>query len=166
MEGRRSFAWFSLLLAAYLLIISVGLLALDRATLAAAHPAHALLLVGVAAGAAVVLLRALFGRRPGAMRRRWVVNAGRIVIAPLILAVGAALIWLRPFPAADPALATLQPTAGVTVATTATEIAFVPATTATVGVIFYPGARVDPRAYASYARSFADAGFAAFIVNL
>jgi pimeloyl-ACP methyl ester carboxylesterase len=80
--------------------------------------------------------------------------------------LGALLVWLRPFAATEPALSAMHTGDGVSVETSANLIAFLPSQPAQVGLIFYPGARVDPRAYAAYMRAYAAEGFAAFIIKL
>ncbi len=79
-----------------------------------------------------------------------------------MLAVGwvAAMVWLRPFAAVQPALAAMRSDASVEVTESATRIVLAPATGAPseVGVFFQPGARVDARAYAAVLRPLAEAG--------
>lgn len=55
---------------------------------------------------------------------------------------------------------------GVTVTTTNDDIIFMPQQHPIEGIIFYPGARVDPDAYARYMHTFAEHGYAAFIVKM
>lgn len=87
--------------------------------------------------------------------------AGRLaagVVAVLWLGL---LVWLQPFPAGPVAMAALQSDTVVTVTEGATSIELAPLTprTPTVGLVFEPGARVDPRAYLSVLRSVAAAGY-------
>jgi hypothetical protein len=95
---------------------------------------------------------------------------GRVILrsisALLILALGYALLWLQPLPATEPALGAMQSDNNVTVTSTTSEISFLPKKTATTGFIFYPGALVDPRAYAYLMHAFATQGYAAFIVKM
>ena len=64
------------------------------------------------------------------------------------VAVLGALVWLRPYAATPAAVATLTCGAGVQVSDTAAHILNTPKSgTPTRGLVFQPGARVDPRAY-------------------
>ncbi len=98
-------------------------------------------------------------------RRTWRWVALSIVAVVLIAVVGAAW-WLRPFPASTQAMDALRSGRGVQVTTTNDVITFMPVQKPTEGILFYPGARVDPDAYARYMRTFAEHGYAAFIVKM
>ena len=120
------------------------------------HPAYPVLLALTVLGALAALWRARRPRaRPGAWR---LVGRGLL----LVLAVGwvAAMVWLRPFAAVQPALAAMRSDASVEVTESATRIVLAPAagTASEVGVFFQPGARVDARAYAAVLRPLAEAG--------
>ncbi|MFL6168129.1 MAG: alpha/beta hydrolase [Ornithinibacter sp.] len=120
------------------------------------HPAYPVLLGLTVLGAVAALWRA---RRPRARPGTWRL-LGRGLL--LVLAVGwvAAMVWLRPFGAVEPALAAMRSNASVEVTETATRIVLAPAagSTSEVGVFFQPGARVDARAYAAVLRPLAEAG--------
>ena len=105
-------------------------------------------------------------RSKGRPRRRLGRVILRVILALLVLALGYALLWLRPLTAIEPALAALQSDSAVTVTSTTSEISFLPKKTATMGFIFYPGALVDQRAYAYSMHAFATKGYAAFIVKM
>lgn len=79
---------------------------------------------------------------------------------------GGVALWLRPYMAMPTALAAMKSGKGVTVTDTSDSIAFMPASPPHVGLIFYPGAKVEPAAYAVYMRAFAEHGYAAFIVKM
>lgn len=65
----------------------------------------------------------------------------------------------------DPAV--LQSDDSVHVSVTATTLAFTPAIdTARVGLLFYPGALADPKAYAPMARAVAEAGYEVIVIEL
>jgi hypothetical protein len=120
------------------------------------NPAYPVLLGLTALGAVAALWRA---RRPRARPGTWrLVGRGLL----LVLAVGwvAAMVWLRPFAAVQPALAAMRSDASVEVTESATRIVLAPATgpASEVGVFFQPGARVDARAYAAVLRPLAEAG--------
>jgi hypothetical protein len=83
-----------------------------------------------------------------------------------VLAVGA-LAWSRPLPAAPAALAAIRSGGDVRVTDRLTWYEMIPAgknsngevVKAKTGLVFVPGARVDPRAYAGVLRPLAEAGY-------
>jgi hypothetical protein len=99
-------------------------------------------------------------------RRAWRV-AGRVLIAVVVLLIVGFLGWLRPFEAGPDALAALRSDASVSVVDTPTTIELSPVGTEqpTVGLVFYPGARVDSRAYAALLRPIAEAGYLVVILK-
>ncbi|HET7821076.1 MAG TPA: alpha/beta hydrolase [Ornithinibacter sp.] len=141
---------------AALALVAVGWVLLTAwAPVVHGHPAYPVLLVLTVVVALLALWRA---RRPRVVRRGWRL-AGRVVLVVLAVAWVAAMLWLRPFGAVQPALAAMRSDAGVTVTETATSIVLAPAGTAgDLGVFFQPGARVDARAYAAVLRPLAEAG--------
>jgi pimeloyl-ACP methyl ester carboxylesterase len=90
----------------------------------------------------------------------------RTIIIIVVIGLGAGLLWLRPFPAAEAAVAALTSGDAVTVTATSDLIAFIPSKPTNTGLIFYPGARVEPRAYAVLMRALAERGTATFIIKL
>lgn len=144
---------------AVLVVIAVGWVLLTAwAPVVHGHPAYPVLLGLTVVVALVALWRA---RRPRALLGGWRL-AGRVVLVVLAIAWLAAMVWLRPFAAVQPALAAMRPDGAVTVTETATSIVLAPraATEAGggTGVFFQPGARVDARAYAAVLRPLAEAG--------
>lgn len=114
-------------------------------TLAAAFAAGMLLLVtGVTAGEPA---------RPGGWRR-----AFRIAATAGGLGLAAILIWLAPFVAEPVAIDALESDDAVTVTDTRDATTYEPADPSSAAFVLYPGARVDPRAYAVLARGMAEAG--------
>jgi hypothetical protein len=93
----------------------------------------------------------------------WLVGS---VICILFCVVLPFAFWLRPFSASEAAQMALQSGAGVTVNDAGDQITFLPTTTPTTGLIFYPGARVPPEAYSVYMRAFAVHGYLAVIVKM
>lgn len=90
----------------------------------------------------------------------------RTIIIIVVIGLGVGLLWLRPFPASDAAVAALADDEAVTVTTTSDLITFSPREPAGTGLIFYPGARVEPRAYAVLMHALAARGTATFIIKL
>lgn len=123
------------------------------------HPAYAVLLAVTLVASVLTTLVGLRGRvRGAAPRGPWRLTLG---IAVVVLGAGwlALIAWLRPYPAVEPALAAMASDDVVTVTETATEIVLAPTGGADgTGVLFQPGALVDPRAYAAVLRPLAEAG--------
>jgi pimeloyl-ACP methyl ester carboxylesterase len=147
--------WFSRVLAA------VGLAVVAWACLTAwpaivhGQPAYAVLLVLTAVIALVSLVRSLGEPRERGGFRRFL----RVSVPVLGVLWVAAIWWLRPFNAVEPALAAMQSDAKVTVTESMTDIVLTPASGASdVGVFFQPGAKVEARAYAAVLRPLAEAG--------
>ncbi len=90
----------------------------------------------------------------------------RLVLVLLVLGLGAGLLYLRPLSADAAALDALASDRTVQVTTTAELITFMPSRLPSVGLVFYPGALVDPRAYAVIMHELAARGIATFIVKL
>jgi hypothetical protein len=90
-------------------------------------------------------------------------------IALCVGAVGwlAAIAWLRPFSAQEPALAALESGAGVGVSESASRGVLEPADgpASPTSVFFQPGAKVEARAYAAVLRPLAEAGYRVVIVK-
>lgn len=122
------------------------------------HPAYAILLGVVAVVSVIVLVVA--GRRGGGHP---VIRTIGVILGLAVVAITA---WLRPFPAGETSVAALEPDAAVTVVETPTLLILEPARGAsTTGLVFQPGARVDPRAYAGILREVAEAGYPVVIVK-
>ena len=123
------------------------------------HPAYAVVLVVTLVGSVAAGWRARRGLRLSTRRRR----VAGLVLTVLGLLWVAAVAWLRPFAAVQPALDAMRPGDAVTVSETATRYVLAPADAAADGadgtaVFFQPGARVDARAYAAVLRPLAEAG--------
>lgn len=120
---------------------------------------------------------------PPLRARRGLRVTGRLVLAVLVGGLLGVLFWLRPFAAGPTSMALLATGtgagtgsapasapvpgtgAGVTVVDGTTTIELVPARPTGRGLIFVPGARVDPRAYAQVLWPVAEAGHLVVIVK-
>ncbi len=94
---------------------------------------------------------------------------GAIIVALVVLVgIGAFVWWAEtPYRPTETALAALQSGDGVDVAARDDFIVFTPENdTARIGVILYPGGRVDYRAYAPLAREIASYGYLVAIVDM
>ncbi|MBW0113907.1 alpha/beta hydrolase [Pseudonocardia abyssalis] len=141
-----------LLLAPACVVVPTWVFATRWSTVLNDHPAYPVLLVALVVVGAVLALRA---RRPRASGR-WR-TVGRVAAAVLLVAVLGAVGWLRPFAATsgDP-LAAGAPTTWELRPT---------GPPSDVGVVFYPGARVDTRAYLALLRPLADDGHLVVVVK-
>lgn len=131
--------------------------------LLANHPAYPVTLV-------LTLLLGI-GLLVGGLRARRPVTAGTwrttLRVLGLLAAVGlaATVWWLAPFVATPAALAALDSDAAVTVTDTRTATTYEPAEAGGTALLLYPGARVDPRAYAVLARGVAEQGHAVTVLK-
>lgn len=127
------------------------------------HPAYAIVLAVTLLGAIAVLVSA--GVRE--WRRGSVRTLGRFILVALGIVWLGVVGWLRPHTAEAPALEAMHEDAAVAVTETATTITFTPvgATDESTGLVFQPGALVDPRAYATVLRPVAEAGHPVVIVK-
>lgn len=134
-----------LLVALACVAVPGGVLATRWSTVLAGHPVYPLLL-GALVATGVVLLARRRAPRPGGPAR----TAARVAGALLLVGVVAATGWLRPFPA--------DPVPRVAAVETLTTWELRPAGARGTGLVFVPGARVDPRAYLALLAPVADAG--------
>lgn len=139
--------------------------------LIAGHPAHAVTLVAVAI-AGVVLLT--FGvrdlRSPARLQRRrtWVLAIIRSMAVLVSIVVLGAMVYLRPFSASPEAIDAMDGSADVTVSDAPTTITLAGTSSGSAsgtGLIFQPGARVDPRAYVTILSGLASQGYEVIIVK-
>ncbi len=115
------------------------------------------LLVAAGAGAAMVAWSMIAGPRPErSAARTWTVRA---VSAVLVGATVVIVVYTKPLTAEPVAVAALSDDDRVSVDDDATRITMRPRDPAPVGLAFYPGAKVDPRAYARILRPIAEAGY-------
>jgi hypothetical protein len=130
-------------------------------TLVAGHPAYPVLLAVLVVVGVVLLVRAGRPRPAGP----WP-TARRVTGAVLLIAVLAFTAWLRPF-AADPvAVAATASTPTVEVVDTPTTWELRPrGGPADLGVAFFPGALVDPRAYLALLRPLAEQGHLVVVIK-
>jgi preprotein translocase subunit SecG len=105
-------------------------------------------------------------QRPPRRKRRIWRSVLIILVALVVIVCISTAVYLRPYAASNEALAALHSSQMVTVSENDTVIAFLPRTTAHVGLIFYPGAKVVPAAYAITMHLLADHGYATFIVKV
>ena len=142
-------------------VATAGWVAVTRwSTLVAGHPVYPVLLVAVVLVGVALLVTTRRVRRGGALR-----TVGRVAGAVVLVAVLAAVIWLRPYPADGVAVAAATPSPTVEVVSSPTAWELRPNRPSGVGVVFFPGARVDPRAYLALLRPLAEEGHLVVVVK-
>jgi hypothetical protein len=131
--------------------------------LLANHPAYPAVVLAVGILAVALLVSGLRRRPPprgGAMR-----TTLRVLAALGGVGLAATVLWLRPFPAEHVALDALVSDDDVTITDTRTRTIFEPVGVPQAGFVLYPGARVDPRAYAALAHDIAPSGVRVVVVK-
>ena len=124
------------------------------------HPTYLFYYVGLMAIGAWIAIRWL--RNPDRTSRLWLSIIGAIVIVGLTILA----IWLRPFGATDVALDAMSGSDSVAVTQSGSRILMEPiGTQPSAGLVFYPGARVDARAYANVLTPIVEAGYQVVIVK-
>ena len=104
---------------------------------------------------------------PPKRRRRWPKVIAAVVGIVAIVAVVAGTLYVQPQPLLPEARAARASTATVTYADEPGWLAFTPTTNAhPTGLVFYPGAKVEPAAYAPAAQAIAAAGYPAYIAKM
>ncbi len=156
--------WFRVVLGLVWLAGSAWLWATRAEVMLAGHPLYPVLaaLAGLVGG---VLVATSVRRRPRRVRSwRRLLGCGTAVV--LTLAVVGALVWLRPFGASAVAVGAMSGTPDVRVTTSATRITLSPSgPEPSAGLVFQPGARVDPRAYVPLLTRVAEAGYLVVVVK-
>jgi pimeloyl-ACP methyl ester carboxylesterase len=153
----RSPHWLRVIPGGLLLVVSLAVLVTSWDTVGANQPALAVLLQLSLLLGLVLLVSGLLARAPA--------KSGPLHLTFRVLGVAAAIAlavmvwWLKPLAATSTALDSLQSTAAVTVTDTRTATTYEPTAGAKAGLVLYPGARVDPRAYAVLGRRVAEQGY-------
>src|SRR6478736_9743237 len=161
---RTALFWASVACAAGLIGVALWMLAGNPAV-PVGHPLlPGILLCAVAAGAAwaVLIWRRRDVPRPRSRVRAIGGWAGRLAV----LALAAGLAWLTPFGYQPGPTAEAGPASDLTVTETSTAITMAPdGARTTRGLVFYPGARVDARAYQDILGPVVAAGYRVVILK-
>lgn len=154
--------WIERALAVAALMVVGWVLLTESGGILHSHPAYAVLLAITVGGALTVGIWSLLSRRGRAGWRRAIRILGAVAGAGWIFLIA----WLCPFSADEPALDAMRSNPLVAVEESSTLITFTPTgETSDVALVFQPGARVDPRAYAAVLRPLAEAGHPVVIVK-
>lgn len=170
-----------------LAVVVVAILATRWSAILSSHPAYLVALILSLAGAAVVVVRQVLERSApepdvhdqaandeGAPRtkepvsRAWLRPALSVITSIALILLAGVLWYLRPLPAADTAVLSMQGSDDVTVTDSTTRILVEPGDrdAADTGMILYPGALVEPRAYVPIVSPIAAAGYPVVILKL
>jgi len=104
---------------------------------------------------------------PPRRRRRWPWIVLGTLVVTLVVLVAAAAWWLQPQPLLPEATAALASTESVEFRDEGGWLSFVPrAGEPRPGLVFYPGGKVEPAAYAPAAQAIAAAGYPVFIARM
>ncbi|MEV4989000.1 alpha/beta hydrolase [Pseudarthrobacter sp. LMD1-1-1.1] len=161
---RTALFWASAACAAALMGVALWMLAGNPAVLGGHPLLPGILLAAAAAGAAwaALLWRRRDVPRPRARVRAIGAWAGRLAV----LAIAAGLAWLNPFAYQPGPTAEAGPASDLTVTETDTAITMSPeGARTTKGLVFYPGARVDARAYQDVLAPAVGAGYRVVILK-
>ncbi len=154
--------------AALTVLVVVFILATCWSPIRASNPAYLGTLVLAAGFGVAAIAFALVTPKDAPARQRspaWVIIR-KVLGLGLTVLVLAVLLWLRPLAATSVAVAAMQSGEGVQVTSTGSDITLRPDHGALpTGLIFYPGALVDPRAYVPLLRAVALAGFPVDIIK-
>ncbi len=129
------------------------------------HPAYLISLIVV--GLAAIAWGIWAGRSTAperTPRRMWLSRTGMVVGTVLLLSI---VVYPRPLPADQVAIDALADSGTIDVSVSSSQIRMDPVRDVrSVGVVFYPGAKVDPRAYAHILRPLAEDGYTVVILKL
>jgi pimeloyl-ACP methyl ester carboxylesterase len=155
----RSLRWWPLAVGAAIVLVVVWAVATAWVGIRGSSPAYLLtLLLALGLAIGLIVWAVLVGPPSARSRRRVWLARGALVLGGAVL-IGA-LVYLRPLSAEPIALDALDDGDGVTVDVSRSTIRLSPAADPrSVGLAFYPGAKVDPQAYAHVLRPLAEAGF-------
>lgn len=155
--------WLRVLPGGLIVAVVVVIIAKTWDVLLANNPIYPATLV-ISIGLGLMLL--LTGLRPRPTARSGAVRGFLRTLAALAaVGLAAALFLLQPFPAEPRALDALESDDAVTVTDTLTRTIYEPVGVVQAGLVLYPGARVDPRAYAVLARDLAEQGSRVVVVK-
>jgi dienelactone hydrolase len=156
--GRRP-RWWPIGVGAAIALVVVWAFATAWVGIWGSSPAYLLtLLLSLAAAIALVAWALLVGAPPPRSALRiWSARVGLVVAGAVLLGL---LVYLKPLSAEPIAIDALDDGNGVTVDVSRSTIRLTPVDDQrATGLAFYPGAKVDPQAYAHVLRPLAEAGF-------
>ncbi len=161
----RSRRWWPLVIGITLLIVVAWILTTAWVGVSGSHPAGWLTLAASGTAALGCIVWSVLGEPGSGQRPIWVTR-----LTVLVAVVGATMavvvmVYTRPLSARPIALDALNDRAGVTIETSWTQLRLLPEEPFRIGLAFYPGAKVDPQAYAHILRPVAEAGYPVVILK-
>ena len=138
---------------------------LSRESLLASHPAYPVTLAAVAVVGLLLIGTARQHVPRDRPRHRAATVVGRVAAAVVTVVVLGAIGYLVPLAAAPEAVAAMSGDSAVRVETSPTRIVLTPAAAPKAGLVFLPGAKVDPRAYVPLLTEVSAAGYLVVIVK-
>ena len=159
--GRRA-RWWPIGVGAAIALVVVWAFATAWVGIWGSSPAYLVtLLLALAVAIGLVTWALLVGPPPPRSTRKvWSARVGVLVAGAALLGL---LVYLKPLSADPIAVKALDDGNGVTVEVSRASIRFTPTDERAVGLAFYPGAKVDPQAYAHVLRPVTEAGFTVVI---
>ena len=159
--GRRA-RWWPIGVGAAIALVVVWAFATAWVGIWGSSPAYLVtLLLALAVAIGLVTWALLVGPPPPRSTRKvWSARVGLLVAGAALLGL---LVYLKPLSADPIAVKALDDGNGVTVEVSRASIRFTPTDERAVGLAFYPGAKVDPQAYAHVLRPVTEAGFTVVI---
>ena len=164
LRHRRS--WWRVAVGALWVVVAVVCAARSGAALLGGHPAYPVTLGAVATIGAILVLTGLSSVTADRPRHPLATVVGRFLGGlGTVLLIGS-VVYLVPSSAAADAIAAMAGTAAVRVETSPTRIVLTPtAGSPRAGLVFQPGAKVDPRAYVPMLTQVAAAGYQVTVVK-
>ncbi len=162
-RGRRS-AW-RVVVGLLWVLGAVVCAVLSRGSLLAGHPAYPLTLLVVAVVGLVLVATGWSSAPRDRPRHRVATTVGRVAAALVTVVVLGAIGYLVPLSAAPEAVDAMSGDAAVRVESSPTQIVLTPAVAPRAGLVFLPGAKVDPRAYVPLLTEVSAAGYLVVIVK-
>lgn len=162
--GRQPLRWWPLIAAGVTMVVALFCAATSWSSMWDAHPAYWVTLLAVMACCLGMAAWAWWNSpgRPHKAFRTWGL---RVVLVVGTVGTISFLLYVRPLAADQVAIDALRPGAGVAVTDSSSQIRLQPDVAKSTGLVFYPGAKVDPRAYAHILRPIAEAGYPVVIVK-
>ncbi len=157
--------WWPLGAATATFLVVLWLLLFTWSGIRGSHPAYLITLVVVGLASVGWAAWAVFSTPPErSPRRTWISRSGLAVGTAILIGL---IVYPRPLTAEQRAIDALADSSAVNVSVSATEIRMEPTKNQhRVGLVFYPGAKVDPRAYARILRPIAEDGYTVVIIKL
>jgi Alpha/beta hydrolase family len=167
-DDRRSRRWWPFGAAGALLIAVAWAVATAWGGIRGSHPAYLVTLAMVTVGALALAAWAWRSTSslPDSPRRLWPKRVGLACALVAIAVVVALVVYLRPLSADQVSIDAMTDGNGVDITESRSSIRLDPIDTdSSSGLVFYPGAKVDPRAYVRILRPIAEAGYPVVITK-